>query len=149
MLGALFTLVHEDKREAKARLRDAVRVIHKAFTRHQFTGLYVLRGDVLELAAFEGPPSEHTRIPIGKGLCGKAVTQKRDLDIGDVNAQPEYLACSLSTKSEAIALVWSKGEIIGQIDVDSDTSGEFGTAAMNDLATAAHLIAPLVVAVRD
>ena len=94
-----------------------------------------------------GPPSEHTRIPIGKGLCGKAVTQKRDLDIGDVNAQPEYLACSLTTKSEAIALVWSQGQIVGQIDVDSDTAGEFGKEAMTALATAAHVLAPLVVQV--
>jgi L-methionine (R)-S-oxide reductase len=148
MLAALFKLVHEDERAPKTRLSDAVRVIHKAFARHQFTGVYVLRGEVLELAAFEGPPSEHTRIPIGKGLCGKAVTQKHDLDIGDVNAQPEYLACSLTTKSEAIALVWFKGEIVGQIDVDSDTAGEFGSEAMADLATAAHIIAPLVLQVR-
>jgi GAF domain-containing protein len=90
----------------------------------------------------------HTRIPIGRGLCGKAVTEARDLDIGDVNAQPEYLACSLSTKSEAIALAWWRGEIVGQIDVDSDTAGAFGDAAMRELATAAHVIAPLLAALR-
>lgn len=140
----LFRLTHEDTRAAKVRLRDAMAAIQRVRPRHQWTGVYVLRGDTLELAASIGPETPHPRIPIGKGLCGKAVTTRSDLDIGDVNAQPEYLACSLTTKSEAIALVWYKGNIVGQIDVDSETPGAFGKEAMDSLATCAHLLAPLV-----
>ena len=143
LLEALFKLTYADPRPAKARLEEGVRRIHDAFPRHQFTGVYLLRGETLELVAFSGPETEHTRIPIGQGLCGKAVTQQRDLDIGDVNAEPEYLACSLTTKSEAIALIWKEGRIIGQIDIDSDTAGAFGTDAMRQLRACADLLAPL------
>lgn len=143
LLEALFKLSYVDTRPTSVRLQEAVKRIHDAHPRHGFTGVYLLKGEVLELAAFSGPESEHTRIPIGQGLCGKAVTQKRDLDMGDVNAEPEYLACSLSTKSEAIALIWSEGRIVGQIDIDSDTAGAFGAAAMQALRSYADLMAPL------
>lgn len=144
----LFALVHDDARAPAVRLKDAMAAIQKARPRHQWTGVYVLKGDVLDLAAYVGPETPHARIPIGKGLCGKAVTTRQDLDIGDVNAQPEYLACSIETKSEAIALMWHKGEIVGQIDVDSHTRGDFGADAMRSLATAAHILAPLADEVR-
>lgn len=143
LLEALFRLSYADSRPAKLRLDESVRRIHEAFARHQFTGIYLVRGDTLDLAAFAGPPTEHTRIPLGQGLCGKAVTLKRDLDIADVNAEPEYLACSLSTRSEAIALIWKEGHIIGQIDIDSDTAGAFGADAMLQLRACADLLAPL------
>jgi flavin reductase (DIM6/NTAB) family NADH-FMN oxidoreductase RutF/putative methionine-R-sulfoxide reductase with GAF domain len=139
----LFALVHEDTRAAKERLQDAVSALHAARPRHSWTGVYLLRGEMLDLAAYVGPQTEHTRIPIGKGLCGLAVTQGTDLDIADVNARPEYLACSITTKAEAIALIWHRGKIIAQIDIDSDAPGEFGAEAMRSLATVAELIAPL------
>jgi L-methionine (R)-S-oxide reductase len=145
-LARLFRLVHEDARPAKARLGDAVAALHGG--RNSWTGIYVLSGDTLELAASVGPETPHPRIPIGKGLCGRAVTSRRDLDVGDVNAEPEYLACSLSVKSEAIVLIWHKGEIVGQIDIDSETPGPFGAEQMQALATAAHVLAPLVLEVR-
>ncbi|MCC6809660.1 MAG: GAF domain-containing protein [Deltaproteobacteria bacterium] len=144
LYARLCALVHDDARAPKQRLQDAIEAIHEARPRHQFTGLYVVRSDALELAAFAGPPTEHTRIPIGRGLCGRAVRDRRDLDIADVNAEPEYLACSLTTKSEAIALVWLRGEVVGQIDIDSDTPGAFGADAMQSLSTMAHILAPLV-----
>ena len=139
----LFRLSYEDTREPAARLKSAVEAIHRARPRHQWTGVYLLRGEVLDLGASVGPETEHKRISIGQGLCGKAVTEKRDLDVGDVNSAPGYLACSIATKSEAIALIWRKGAIVGQIDIDSDTQGEFGKDAMQSLAKMAELLAPL------
>ncbi|MBI4419605.1 MAG: hypothetical protein HY560_02165, partial [Gemmatimonadetes bacterium] len=64
-----------------------------------YTGVYVymVHGDTLELEAFEGHPTEHTRIPIGKGLCGRALAEARDINAPDVAAEPEYLACSVET----------------------------------------------------
>lgn len=143
LYSELSSLVHDDPREPAARLKEAVERIHKARPRHQWTGIYLLRGDMLELGPFVGPASEHTRIPVGQGLCGKAVADARDLDIGDVHSAPGYLACSIATKAEAIALVWHKGKIVGQIDVDSDTAGEFGKEAMASLSRMADILAPL------
>ncbi len=146
---ALFSLVYEDARAPAVRLSEAVDRIHRAHPRHQWTGIYLLRDGVLELGPHVGPATEHHRIPVGTGLCGRAVAEARDLDVGDVHQASGYLACSLTTKAEAIALLWYKGHIIGQIDIDSDTAGEFGAAAMATLSHIAHLLAPLAAEVRE
>lgn len=89
--------------------------------------MYMLEGsgETLVLEAFSGRTTEHTRIPIGRGLCGKAVTDERDLNIPDVTAHAEYLACNLDTKSELIVLIRRNVEILGQIDIDSDVPDGF------------------------
>ena len=92
-----------------------------------YTGvyLYMLHGGMLELEAYAGRETPHTRIPVGKGLCGKAVAEARDIVAADVNESAEYLACNLETKSELIVLVRRGKEILGQIDVDSDVLDGF------------------------
>ena len=92
-----------------------------------YTGvyMYMLRDQVLELEAFDGRPTEHTRIPVGKGVCGRAVAEARDINVADVNDDPGYLACSLETRSERVVLIRRGDEILGQIDVDSDVINGF------------------------
>jgi GAF domain-containing protein len=87
-----------------------------------YTGVYVymVHGHDLVLEAFDGRPTTHTRIAVGEGLCGKAVAEKRDLNVPDVSAADGYLACSVETKSELVVLIRRHDEILGQIDVDSD-----------------------------
>jgi L-methionine (R)-S-oxide reductase len=87
-----------------------------------YTGvyMYMLDGDTLKLEAFDGRPTDHQEIAVGVGLCGKAVAEKQDLNVADVKADTEYLACSIETKSELIVLIRRGDLILGQIDVDSD-----------------------------
>jgi GAF domain-containing protein len=106
-----------------------------------YTGvyLYMLHGNELVLEAFDGRPTEHTRIPVGKGLCGRAVAERRDIRAGDVASEPDYLACSVETRSELVVLIRRGEEILGQIDVDSDVVNGFDTreeAAVKDVADA-------------
>lgn len=123
-----------------------VRALHAAFTRGvarpellqlaatkireaggPYTGvyLYMVHGGVLELEAFDGRPTEHTRIPIGTGICGRAVAERRDLNVADVRKAGGYLACSIETRSELVVLIRRHDEILGQIDVDSDVLDGF------------------------
>lgn len=95
--------------------------------------------DTLVLEAFDGRETEHTAIAVGKGLCGKAVTDAADLNIPDVAASREYLACNLDTRSELIVLIRRHEEILGQIDIDSDVPDGFDAteqAAVKDVADA-------------
>jgi L-methionine (R)-S-oxide reductase len=106
-----------------------------------YTGvyLYMLHGSELVLEAFDGRPTEHTRIPVGKGLCGRAVAEKRDINAADVSTEPDYLACSIETRSELVVLIRRGEEILGQIDVDSDAVNGFDEqeqAAVKDVADA-------------
>ena len=87
--------------------------------------LYMLHGDELVLEAFSGRVTEHTRIPVGKGVCGMAIASGRDQNVGDVRALDNYLACNLDTRSELVVLIRRGPVILGQIDVDSDVPDPF------------------------
>ena len=134
---------------AAAALRAAVEALHRAFPRHSWTGIYFLRGDELVLGPFVGPPTEHVRIPRGRGLCGRAVREETDLNVGDVASQPEYLACSAEVRSELIVLVRDRGEIVGQIDIDSRQAGAFPPDHERAVRGVADALAPLVRVARD
>ena len=87
--------------------------------------LYRLEGDTLVLDAFTGEATEHTRIPVGRGVCGTAVAENANQLIHDVSKLDNYLSCSLKTKSELVVLIRKDGEILGQIDIDGHEIGAF------------------------
>jgi len=89
-------------------------------------GVYRLEGDSLLLDAFVGAPTDHQRIPVGVGVCGTAVATDANQVVTDVRDLDNYLACSLSTRSEIVVLVRRGGEVLGQIDVDGHAVGAFG-----------------------
>jgi GAF domain-containing protein len=87
--------------------------------------IYRLKGDTLVLDAFTGEATEHTRIPVGRGVCGTAVAENANQLIEDVSKLENYLCCSLKTKSEIVVLIRRDGEILGQIDIDGHDTGAF------------------------
>ena len=105
-------------------LEEVVRLVHEAHPRWDWSGIYVLVGDVLVL----GPrtaPADHARIAIGEGVCGTAVSENRNQVVEDVREIENYLACSLHTRSGLVVLIRDAGEIVGEFDIDSDTVGAF------------------------
>ena len=90
--------------------------------------LYMVHGPELVLEAFSGRVTDHTRIPVGKGVCGTAVATGLDQNVGDVRAVGDYLACNLETRSELVVLIRRGAAILGQIDVDSDLPDPFTPA---------------------
>ena len=93
------------------------------------------------LRAFRGRPTDHTRIPVGQGICGRAAREKQTVLVDDVNADPAYLACSLETKSEIVVPVMRGTEVLGEIDIDSDVPAAFTEADREFLERLAFLIA--------
>src|SRR5579859_1490211 len=93
--------------------------------RFDWTGVYALEGAELVLKSFVGKPTEHTRIPVGKGICGAAVAEKLDQRVDDVSKVRNYLACSIDTRAELVVLIRQGERIFGQIDIDSNTLAAF------------------------
>ncbi len=81
---------------------------------------------VLVLGPYVGAPTPHTRISLNQGICGATVTSGDTVVVDDVNADPRYLACSLETKSEIVVPVRVRGEIVGELDIDSHEPAAFG-----------------------
>ena len=86
---------------------------------------YMLHDGELVLEAFAGRETEHTRIPVGQGVCGTAVATGEDQNVPDVAAIGNYLACNLETKSELVVLIRRGPTTLGQLDIDSDVPAGF------------------------
>ncbi len=106
--------------------------------------LYMLHGDALELEAWSGRATEHTRIAAGQGVCGTAVATGLDQNVGDVRAVENYLACNLFTRSELVVLIRRGARILGQIDVDSDEPDPFTAAEEQAVRQVADALAVLL-----
>ena len=96
-------------------LREAVRLIHASNPLYNWTGIYLLDGETLVLHNYIGKPTEHTHISVGVGVCGTAVSEARDINVPDVTALDNYLACSLETRAEIVILIRNGQKILGQI----------------------------------
>jgi len=106
-------------------LREAVRILKQERDYYNWVGIYLLEGDTLVLHNYIGKPTEHTRIPVGQGVCGTAVAEGANQIVGDVTKLDNYLACSLETRAEIVVLIRRGSEIFGQIDIDSDRENAF------------------------
>ncbi len=122
-------------------MQQAVRLLKDGIPHYTWVGIYVLEGDELVLGPFLGKPSPHTRIPLGRGICGAAATEKATIVVDDVNADPRYLACSIETRSEIVVPIMRDGDVFGEIDIDSDQPAAFGAADRALLEPVAALLA--------
>ena len=108
-----------------ALLRKAVRSIASE-DRFDWVGIYLVgAGEELWLHNYIGEPTEHAKIPFGKGVCGRAVAERHNLNIKDVTKEENYIACSPETQSELVILIRAGDDIFGQIDIDSDQKAAF------------------------
>ena len=113
----------EDGREALLRLTaEKIRAAGPPYTS---VYLYMLHGNELLLEAYAGRQTDHTRIPVGTGVCGTAVASGQDQNVPDVRAVENYLACNAWTRSELVVLIRRGNLILGQIDIDSDLPDPF------------------------
>jgi len=106
-------------------MRYAVQVLKEERPHYDWVGIYLLEGDTLIIHNYIGKPTEHTSIPVGKGVCGLAVSESVNQIVGDVTRLDNYLACSVETRSEIVVLIRRKTQIFGQIDIDSDLENAF------------------------
>jgi len=107
-----------------ALLRKAVRSISEE-DRFDWVGVYLLGDEELWLHNYMGEPTDHAKIPVGTGVCGRAVAERTNLNIPDVSAEENYLACSPDVQSELVILIRAGEDIFGQIDIDSEAKAAF------------------------
>jgi GAF domain-containing protein len=128
--GALveeLTDLHEKGHLSDAMLRHAVKGIEKADSRFDWVGVYLLNGDANELWLhnYVGSPTEHAKIPVGTGVCGRAVAEGTNLLVNDVSQEENYLACNPLVESEIVVLIRQGEQVFGQIDIDSTDTAAF------------------------
>jgi GAF domain-containing protein len=112
-----------DRGEATTR---AVAILKERVPDYTWVGVYELFGNELVLGPFQGKPSPHTHIPLGRGICGAAAAEKATIIVDNVHGDSRYLACSVDTKSEIVVPIMRGCDVLGEIDIDSDRPSAFG-----------------------
>jgi putative methionine-R-sulfoxide reductase with GAF domain len=135
----LIASVAENRVEKARKIAEAIR----NFGPYRWVGLYDVGESDVSIIAYSGPsvPACPT-FPIGKGLTGSAIKEKKTVVVGDVTKDPRYLTAFGSTKSEIIVPIADsrRGRVVGTVDVESERTNAFSDAdrkALEDCATAA------------
>lgn len=111
--------------ERQTVLATAIRLIDSFSDDFNWTGFYMVDGDVLRVGPYVGPVTEHTVIALGRGICGAAAAQKKTVVVDDVLGDPRFLACSVHTRSEIVVPLMDGDQCIGEIDIDSNRPANF------------------------
>ena len=107
-------------------LQNVVDYLYKYFDKYSWVGIYLVEGKYLVLGPWNGEQAtEHTKIPVGKGVCGSAAQSGKTEVVADVSKDDRYLACFVSTRSEIVVPIKKNGVVAGEIDIDSDVSDVF------------------------
>jgi GAF domain-containing protein len=111
-------------------MQEVCKRLHERMLKYNWVGFYMLEAGtqppVLVLETFLGAMTPHTRIPLNQGICGAAASSGKTVVVDDVSKDSRYLACSLETKSEIVVPVFVKGEVAGELDIDSHFAAAFG-----------------------
>ncbi|KXI29043.1 GAF domain-containing protein [Paraglaciecola hydrolytica] len=97
-----------------------------------WAGFYLLKDSELVLGPFHGQPA-CIRIPIGKGVCGTAVSQNSTQLVYDVHEFAGHIACDAASNSEVVIPVYANGEIFAVLDIDSPLIGRFDQTDVDGL----------------
>jgi L-methionine (R)-S-oxide reductase len=130
----------------EAAAQRAVELLHDRFGHYDWVGLYWVDANrhELVLGPWIGPEAtEHTRIPLGTGICGAAAVSGRTEIVDDVDADPRYLACFATTRSEIVVPIFADGQVVGEIDIDGSDLGAYDQTDARFLEEVAALLAPL------
>ena len=123
----LSEIILKKELEVEMRLQLVCQFLKNNVPHYDWVGFYFKNGDKneLKLGPYAGEPTDHLIIPFGKGICGQVALSNKNFVVPDVKAQDNYIACSLTVKSEIVVPLFVNGENVGQIDIDSKTIDPF------------------------
>ena len=127
----------------KGTFQQIVDVLYEGFEKYSWVGIYLVREDELILGPWRGvQATEHTRIPLGRGVCGAAATSGKTEVVDDVSQDARYLSCFVTTRSEIVVPIKRGQRILGEIDIDSEEPAAFNADDVVFLEKLADMLSP-------
>jgi L-methionine (R)-S-oxide reductase len=128
-LCARIRALTEGETDTVALMATVVCEIHHSHPFADWTGFYRVVGpELLKIGPYQGGHGCLV-IPFSRGVCGAAARTGRVLNVPDVEAFADHIACSSTTRSELVLPVWNgAGVLLGVLDLDSDTAVAFTDA---------------------
>lgn len=120
-------ILHHDNVLRDEKLLQVCHLLEENIDYYDWVGFYFRNGDAEELVLgpYAGEETEHTVIPFGKGICGQVAVSGKNFVVPDVQAQDNYIACSINVRSEIVVPLFVNNENVGQIDIDSNVPDAF------------------------
>ncbi len=109
-----------------ANLSNASALLNQFLDRTNWVGFYLYEeeSNELVLGPFQGLPA-CVRIPLGKGVCGTAASERKTMLVEDVHAFPGHIACDAASQSEIVVPIVKDDKLIGVLDIDSPEKARF------------------------
>ncbi len=109
-----------------ANLSNASALLNQFLDRTNWVGFYLYEeeSNQLVLGPFQGLPA-CVRIPLGKGVCGTAASERKTMLVEDVHAFPGHIACDAASQSEIVVPIVKDDKLIGVLDIDSPEKARF------------------------
>lgn len=127
LLNAVGEVIH-GQMDRDEKLMTICRLLKENVNHYDWVGFYMVDPEKereLVLGPYAGEPTEHIRIPFGKGICGQAAENKSTFTVQDVSKETNYLACSSHVKSEIVIPILKNKNIVGELDIDSHQISPF------------------------
>ena len=138
-LSAKLTALMEGVPYQTANLANAAALLWQELEDINWVGFYQLHQGKLVLGPFQGKPA-CIEIPVGKGVCGRAVAENKVQRVEDVHTFPGHIACDCASNSEIVVPLHRDGEVWGVLDIDSPLVGRFSEADQKGLERIARVI---------
>jgi L-methionine (R)-S-oxide reductase len=133
--------------ESIEKLAAVCKLLRKNVRYYNWVGFYLVnperQGELL-LGPYEGEPTEHVKIPFGKGICGQAAETRKTFLVQDVSKEKNYLSCSLNVKAEIVVPIFKQKRILGEIDIDSHVKSPFTREDEEFLESVAKLVSKIL-----
>jgi L-methionine (R)-S-oxide reductase len=124
-------------------LTETTLLLQREISHYDWVGFYLLDRDnmMLVLGPYTGSATEHTHIPVGKGICGQVASSSQTMVVQDVSQQANYLSCSMDVQSEIVVPIIKEGRFVAEIDIDSHAYAPFSREDEEFLSTIAGRLA--------
>jgi len=114
------------KLSKQARMSLVASILHMEFSHWVFCGFYFrIEPTMLEIGPYSSDIIPCTHIPLGHGVCGTTMKEKRTIIVNDVGKYDNYISCDSKTKSEIVIPIIKDNLVMAVLDIDSPYIGEF------------------------
>lgn len=139
MLQKQLAALLDGERDPMPNMANMSALLGQALSRINWVGFYLMRSGSLLLGPFQGLPA-CIRIPVGRGVCGTAVAEKKLQLVADVHAFPGHIACDGASNSEIVVPLMKGGQVIGVLDIDSPDLNRFDPEDAKGLEVLAQML---------
>jgi len=139
--------VLKSDQDLKKKLELTCEYLKNTVDHYDWVGYYFANHEkkTLHLGPYAGEPTDHTVIRFGNGICGQVAESNETFLVEDVHAQDNYIACSITVKSEIVVPLFVEGKNVGQVDIDSDTINAFTSDDKDLLRTINSMVSEVII----